>query len=127
VNAQKRKVYLELMNKNKYPSPKDTIVVCYKYAETMHINQLFGIEAGGEFVYDNNIAPYITKSTSSTYGGATVLNGKDIYIGGDIPMSSYHGNTNVKIVNLIYKTGNNSCLPNKEYKITIALTDNIMN
>jgi hypothetical protein len=104
---------------------KDTIAMCYLYSEAVNINQLFGIEAGGTWLYPSDIAPYVTESTSPTHAGAVVMNGKGIYENVSSLTGNYHGLNNVKIIDFVYKTDINGCLKGKEYKIVIVLTEDI--
>jgi hypothetical protein len=64
----------------------------------------------------------VTESTSQTYKGAVVMNGKAIYEDDDISTSSYHGHDNVKTVKFIYTPNGNSCLNGKQYSMVIVLT-----
>jgi hypothetical protein len=126
-----RKVYLEKLEPDKMRPLRETVVMCYKYAEGVQINQLFGIEAPGVWSYSSvagDVNPYVSKSTSPTSPtyGAVVMDGKKIYEDASIPMGSYHGN-NAKTVTFTYKTDSNSCLHDKEYKVTIILTEDIVN
>jgi hypothetical protein len=106
---------------------KDTVVMCYRYAEAVNINQLFGIEANGAWIYPPDIAPYVTESTSPRHAGAVVMNGKDIYENVPSLTGNYHGLNNVKIIDFVYKTDSDSCLDGQEYKIVIVLTEDIIN
>jgi hypothetical protein len=130
VSGQTRNLYLEVIRNDKVRLPKDTIVVCYKYAEAMQINRLFGIEARGawSFAADGDVAPYTFKSTSSTYGGAIVMNGRAVYEDSSIQDFSYHG-TNAKWVTVTYTPASdaNSCLAGKSYSVVIILTQDIIN
>jgi hypothetical protein len=127
--SPKRKVYLERLTPDKMHPLKDTVVMCYKYAEAVQINQLFGIEARGKWEYLSSVADdvdqYVTESTSPEYEGAVVMNGKAIYES-SIQTGSYHGNNNVKTVTFTYKADDDSCLHGKEFIVTIVLTDDIM-
>ncbi|MDR1593347.1 MAG: hypothetical protein LBS43_02525, partial [Prevotellaceae bacterium] len=129
VADQKRKAYIEVLNDSRQLKHKDTVVICYKYAEAVQINQLFGVEAqGGYWNYPAVIDPaivgplYIKESSS----GAVVMNGKEIYENVSSLTGNYHGLTNVKIVKITYKA-NNSCLLDPEYDVVIVLTENILN
>jgi hypothetical protein len=137
VSDQKRKVYLEVIKNGNVHVPKDTVVVCYKYAEAVQINQLFGLESGSddEWSYHaikplggtESIDAYVKESTSSSlHKGAIVMNGKAIYEDGTISSNSYHGLNNVKIVKFIYKTDDDTCLQGKTYSVVIVLTEDIM-
>jgi hypothetical protein len=128
--SPKRKVYLEKLEPDKMHPLKDTVVICYKYAEAVQINQLFGIEAKGKWTYYSSVAgdvdQYVTESTSPEYGGAVVMNGKAIYES-SIPTGSYHGLNNVKIVTFTYRADDDSCLHGKDYTVTVVLSEDIGN
>jgi hypothetical protein len=130
VSDQKRKVYLEVLKNGKVRLPKDTVAVCYLRAEAVNINQIFGIEAGGDWEYhsltSDNIDSYVTLSTSSVYGGAVVMNGKGIFEDASVTLSTYHG-VAAKMVKFIYKTDSDICLKGKEYEVVIVLTEDIIN
>jgi hypothetical protein len=113
-----RKVYLEPLKPGRMRPLKDNIVICYLYAERLHLNQIFGIEAGGDLEFDENINPYISRLSDSPHNGAVIMNGKKIYeelaaSGGD-PMQ----------ITVTYKSGDNSCLAGQSYPITIVLIGN---
>jgi hypothetical protein len=113
---QTRKFYLEMLRNKRPLLPRDTIVLCYTNAESVHIDQLFGVE-GGQLSY--TASPYITKSS----GGATVMNGKALYE--DDHTDSFRGKNNVKIITFTYTPDSGNCLVNSDYKITIVLTDDV--
>jgi hypothetical protein len=122
----RRKVYLEALNPDRMRPLRDTVVICYEYAEALQINQLFGIEARGEWSYlaDGNITPYITESNSATHDGAVVMNGKPIYE--NIPTTfPYHGIA-TKRVTVTYTPATDSCLDGNTYSIVIILTPDIL-
>jgi hypothetical protein len=135
ISDVERKVYVERLKPGRMRPLRDTVVVCYKFAEMLQLNQIFGIDAAGTWEYHamqignvkKNIDGYVSESTSPTYGGAVIMNGKAIYEDSAIDYREYHENNQVKTVNVIYKTGGNSCLNGKEYTVTIILTQNIMN
>jgi hypothetical protein len=109
-----RKVYLNILNRSKMPSLQNTITICYKQAEAININQIFGIETGGTMTWSSNANGYITKSTSPTHHGAVVMNGKALYEKG------------VKEVEFVYDTGTGSgnCFGGKKFLLTIKLIEN---
>jgi hypothetical protein len=122
-----RKVYLEVLNGVRTPRPRDTIVICSDNAEAVNINQIFGIDAG----FDNNVWSYksettgdvnnyVTVSTSSTYYGAVVMNGKAIY--DDTTIAKIPGTNNKKVV-FTYTSKSGSCLSGKSYTVVIILTN----
>jgi hypothetical protein len=123
----KRKVYLEVLNNRIVRQVKDTVVICYLYAEAVNINRLFGIEAGGEWTYSSvsgDVESYVKQSTSSVYGGAVVMDGKSFYEAGSL--SLYHG-VAAKMVKFTYKSNVNSCLHDEDYDMVIVFTDNMFN
>jgi hypothetical protein len=131
--SPKRKLYLEKLTPDKMHPLKDTVVMCYKYAEAVQINQLFGIEANGSWEYYSSAAhdvdQYVSESTSPAYDGAVVMNGKALYEQAvhDSNFDSYHGNNEVKMVTFIYKADDGSCLHGNEYRVVVVLTENVMN
>jgi hypothetical protein len=110
---QTRKFYLEILKNKRSLLPKDTVVICHKYAEAIQIDQLFGIE-GGTLSYP--ASPYIVKSSS----GATVMNGKALYENDHSDV--YRGESGFRIITFTYKPDAGNCLPVAEYRITIVLT-----
>jgi hypothetical protein len=119
-----RKVYLERLKPDRMRPLRDTVVVCYKLAERLQLNQIFGIDAAGKWSFDLYATPYVTRSTSSTYSGAVIMNGKAIYE--DLtPDYDYHG-VLTKKVTVTYTPGDNSCLKGKSYTITIILTPDMV-
>jgi hypothetical protein len=128
VSDVKRKVYLEVLKNRMVRNTKDTVVICYQQAEAVNINRLFGIEADNEWEYysetPHDIDAYVQQSTTATYGGAVVMNGKGIYELGSL--TTYHG-VAAKIVKFTCKTHVNSCLHGREYNMVIVLTENIIN
>jgi hypothetical protein len=125
VSEQKRKVYLEVLKDGSMRPLKDTVAICYINAEAVQINQLFGIEAGGTWSYPSTA--YITESTSPTYSGAVVMNGKGIYENdvSSIPFITYHG-VKAKAVKFTYTTDIDGCLKGREYSIVVVLTEDMM-
>ncbi|MDR2027031.1 MAG: hypothetical protein LBQ01_05650, partial [Prevotellaceae bacterium] len=122
----RRRVYLETLKPDRMRPLRDTVRICYEHAEAVQINQLFGIDARGTWKYysvtDNDVDSYVTESTTPVYGGAVVMNGKDIY---QDPSIAFYG-VDTKKVEFIYKTHNDSCLHGKEYKMVIILTPDII-
>jgi hypothetical protein len=128
-----RKVYLEVLKAGRMRPFRDTIVMCPDYAEVVNINQIFGIDAG----FDDNTWSYyswttgdvdkhVTISKSSTYYGAVVMNGKEIYNNSDIGSYIYHGISTKKVV-FTYTVRDNSCLKKEDsYTIVIILTPNLL-
>jgi hypothetical protein len=118
-----RKIYLKMLGSNGLKQPQDTVTICYETAEAVNINQIFGIDAGGTWMYvspDGNISAYVTESAA--YGGAVIMNGKGIYENTSI---GFYGTTNTKRVVFTY-TPAGSCLDGKTYKMVIILTPDMM-
>jgi hypothetical protein len=124
----KRKIYLQMLNSDILKLPKDTVAICYANAEAVNINQIFGIDAYGEITWSPApaIDAYVTRSTSPTYNGAVVMNGKGIYEDSSINPDPWHGIPTAKRVVFTYTPDNNSCLAGKTYKIVIILTPDMM-
>ena len=126
VTSKERKVYLHVVKDKKIFAPRDTVAVCWKYAETMQINQLFGVEAAGTWnTVPTLTSAYLSRSpSSSAYAGALVFNGKSAYEDGILPTMTYHGET-VHKAEFYYTAPAGNCLGEKMYKIVIVLTPNI--
>jgi hypothetical protein len=119
----KRKLYLETLRPGRMRPLMDTITICYEYAEAIQLNQIFGIEAGGEWSFSADddavdVIPYIMESFSTTHKGAMVMNGKAIYIDNAVADEPYH-------VVVTYTPAPGSCLDGKTYSIVIVLTPRI--
>jgi hypothetical protein len=128
VTDSERKVYLHVANVKKIFAPRDTVAVCWKYAEALQINQMFGVEADGTWsTVPALTSAYINQSPSSSpYAGALVFNGKAAYADGVLPMITYHGDA-ARQVEFYYTVPSGNCLGDKVYKIVIVLTPNIVN
>jgi chemotaxis protein CheY-P-specific phosphatase CheC len=120
VSGQKRKVYLEILKNDRIRKHKDTVVMCYRYAEAIQIDQLFGIEAEGELL---PLPPAIASYFEKTSYGGTIMNGRKIYE----EVSGFDYGVNSKKIELTYKADASSCLHGKEYTIAIILTPDINN
>ena len=123
-----RKIYLERLKPGRMRPLRDTIVICSETAEAVQINQIFGIEAGkGTWSYfsqtPGDVNAYVNKSTSSTYNGAVIMNGKAIYES-SIAYYPYRDMPDAKKVEFTYTPANGSCLQGKTYKIVIILLAN---
>jgi hypothetical protein len=122
-----RKIYLKMLGSNGLKQSQDTVTVCSETAEAVNINQIFGIDAGGTWMYDSpdgNISSYVT--TSAAYGGAVIMNGKGIYEDSSIAAYPWHGITDTKRVVFTYTPDGGSCLAGQTYKIVIILTPDMM-
>jgi hypothetical protein len=100
--------------------------MCYERAEAIHVNQIFGIEAGGSFTYSGDggdITPYITESKSplSPYYGAVVIDGKALYKDSSIPY--YDNAKKTKRITITYTPAAGSCLAGRTFTTTIILTE----
>jgi hypothetical protein len=121
----KRKVYLETLEADRMRPLRDSIMICHKYAENLQLNQIFGIDARGTWTFaDEKVKAYVTESTSPTYGGAVILNGKAIYKDTSIADYIYHGKSR-KRVTVTYTPASDSCLAGQTFTILIILTDDI--
>jgi hypothetical protein len=114
-----RIVYLDILRNGKMRPMRDTVEICYLHAGAIQLNQIFGIEAGGDISYPAEIASYI-KTTSH---GGTIMDGKAIYEDIDISLSEYHGKS-AKKISFSYDSGEHSCLEEESYPITIVLIEN---
>jgi hypothetical protein len=121
VTGIERKAYVETLGYRIAHYPKDTVEICYLHAETILVNQILGIEAGGKWTYDNTVAPYVTESTSAIHGGAITLNGKGLYEADAVPAATYRGNA-VKIATFTYSPNTGSCLSGETCTVVIVLT-----
>ncbi|MDR2382553.1 MAG: hypothetical protein LBD76_01550 [Prevotellaceae bacterium] len=126
VASKERKVYLHVVNDKKIFAPRDTVAICWKYAEALRINQLFGIEATGVWSTSPFMMSYLYLSPSSSpYAGALIFNGKAAYEYGTLPTITYHGEA-ARQIEFYYTIPAGNCLGNKVYKIVIVLTPNIV-
>jgi hypothetical protein len=116
--GQQQKVYLEILKNNRIREHKDTVVMCYLHAGAVQINQIFGIEAKGNW---SPPYPDITSHINYTSYGSMIMNGKEIYEDEDVLTCDYHG-VNAKMIEFKYQC--NGCLNDKEYPIVIILTSN---
>jgi hypothetical protein len=121
ISDYRRKIYLKTLNGDSPRLPKDTIYICYETAEAIQINQIFGIDADGSWLYvpdGGDISPYIMES--ATFGGAQTMNGKGIYDDNTVPTFAWNGTTAKKIA-VTYTPSNTSCLNGKMYRIIIVI------
>jgi hypothetical protein len=120
------KLYLRVIDGN-FSFPLDTVAVCYLHAESININQIFGIEADGVIIYDGGSAldPYIRKITSGDHAGTVIFNGRSAYLEpGLLPEINYHGEL-TKQVTFRYVSSISGCLKGREFKIVVVLTPDI--
>jgi hypothetical protein len=123
----KRKFYLHVLDEHKAIKPlRDTIVICYKYAEAIQLNQIFGIDAVGDITTPNVVAAsYIRPIMVAPYTGAKIFNGKAAYLDSAIPAKPYHGVAGAKQIEFNY-TATSGCLQGKTYRIIIVLTPDML-
>jgi hypothetical protein len=107
----RRKVYIRTLHNNELPRTNNsTITVCYKFAETLNINQLIGIESGGTLTCnDDHAAEYITEAPN----GGMIFDGKKYYE--DVDPAD-----NSTTVTFTYTPS--GCLSDKTYNLVIVLT-----
>ncbi|MDR1340151.1 MAG: hypothetical protein LBK58_08885 [Prevotellaceae bacterium] len=121
-----RNVYLHVATNKKIFVPRDTVAVCWKHAEALQINQMFGIEAAGTW----NTAPVLSPAlvhlspASSPYAGALVFNGKAAYEDGVLTPVIYRGEP-ARQIEFYYSVPAGECFGNRVYKIVIVLTQDI--
>jgi hypothetical protein len=118
-----RKVYVHSLHNNRVFFPRDTIYVCREHAEALQINQIFGVEAEGEWSTSPDLmtSKYIHQSpASSPYAGAVVFNGKAAYDDGQLTTITYKG-TPAKAITFYYDVPD-GCLK-KNYKVVIVISD----
>jgi hypothetical protein len=121
-----RKVYLHVAANKQIFVPRDTIAVCWKYAEALQINQLFGIEAAGTWSTVPVLSPaYIRLSPSSSpYAGALTFNGKAAYEDGVLTPLTYRGEP-ARQIEFYYTVPAGECLGNRVYKVVTVLMPDI--
>jgi hypothetical protein len=121
-----RKFYLQTISNETVRPVRDTVVVCWEKAENLQLNQIFGIDAGGSWIYDGSLTDHVTELLAAPYTGATIFNGKTAYQDTGIPTVLYHGVSSKTIV-FKYRAALSGCLAGKEYTVVIVLTPNIIN
>jgi hypothetical protein len=126
VASVSRKVYLHVAGDRKVFAPRDTVAVCWKYAEVLQVNQMFGIEAAGTWSTVPVLSPaYIHQSASpSPYAGALIFNGKAAYEDGVLTAVTYHGEP-ARQIEFYYTVPAGDCLGDKAYRVVIVLTPDI--
>jgi hypothetical protein len=126
VSGLVRKLYLQTIKNNATVRPlRDTVVVCWEKAEALQLNQIFGIDAAGSWIYDSSLTDHVSTLSAAPYTGATIFDGRAAYLNSVIPYSSYHVPLSKTIV-FKYKSASSSCLGGKEYTVVIVLTPNIV-
>jgi hypothetical protein len=125
VTSVARKVYLHAGGKNIF-MPRDTVAICWLYADALQINQMFGIEAVGTWSTIPALSSaYLHRSPSSSpYADAVVFNGKKAYEDNILTASTYHG-VAARKVEFSYTVPAGDCLGDKTYKVVIVLTPDI--
>jgi hypothetical protein len=123
-SEQTRKIYLDILHGRTPRIRKDTMTVCCNLANMIHINQIFGIEAGGSWkimakdsLTSNALAKYVTELPN----GAIFLDGKNVYKDSNIGYYTYRGNNSAKRIDVIYTPDANSCLKGKVYRMVIII------
>ena len=116
--------YLYLSTNVRAYTLNDTVRVCYDNAEAIQLNQIFGLEAGGEIKPENPSinSEYFTVSGSSDLSGAAIFNGKAAYSAPGLIPEDAEGDKNVVF---IYTPPVNSCFERNEYKLVLKLTSEI--
>ena len=112
--------------------PPDTVVICWENAETLHLKQILGIEAGGEYITDAVVGNYLKKADLlNIFAGAVFFDGKKAYE--DLlsnPAYKYAGDKttgNAIKVKITYTVNDsNSCLNGKSYVLILILTDELV-
>jgi hypothetical protein len=99
---------------------------------SIQLNQILGIEAGGEFEFIAGISQYVEEAVApDVYAGATVFDGKAAYeaLIAD-PAYAYNGplTSGTAMAAKFRYTINNlaSCLHGKSYEFVIILTDELI-
>jgi hypothetical protein len=107
-----RKVYLNILGNGKMPPRlRNEITICYEQAESLNINQIFGIEAGGILLPSPQSNEANLHIKESSYG-AVIMNGKAFYEAGN------------QEVEFIYTSSDNCFGGEKEFKFVIKLVGN---
>jgi hypothetical protein len=127
VSGLVRKFYLQTIKDATVRPVRDTIAVCWEKAENIQLNQIFGIDAGGSWIYDGAINSYVSTLLVAPYTGATIFNGKAAYLDTGILYDGSYHIANSKSIVFKYKADSSGCLAGKEYTIVIVLTPDIIN
>ncbi|MDR0558864.1 MAG: hypothetical protein LBG92_01730 [Prevotellaceae bacterium] len=116
-----RRLYLHIIkNSNFNMRTPDTVTVCYKYAEVLQINQIFGMDFEGTLTYDTSIPGIQNYMNLQTPSNGLIFNGKGAYEAGILPSVIYNGQT-ARYINFEYTSSLSSCLNGKKFKITVVL------
>ncbi|MDR2424530.1 MAG: FG-GAP-like repeat-containing protein [Prevotellaceae bacterium] len=130
-NNYRSKVYLHVLAPDEnFHLPADTVALCWRFANGLHINRIFGLDDGGTISYNPNpagagsVEPYIARSVPpSLYAGALIFNGSDAYNAASIlPAITYRGDTAAKYLTFTYTANSAGCLKGKQYRIVVVLT-----
>jgi predicted outer membrane repeat protein len=128
--AQQRTAYVEVLKNKRSHMLRDSIVICHENAGALQLNQLFGIEADGEWLFDNGGTPEpLDASAVKDYvgissKGAVILNGCELYkkMTG-IPTVTWSSGVKSKSVAIIYKANVTGCLKGEKFTVKIILTE----
>lgn len=105
---------------------RDTIEVCYNTAEALQLNQIFGLEAGGEILaLTPNLEPsYLKKSvTPQVFAGAVTFSAKAAYSqNGLLPNAPSKYGTDAKMAVFEYRPPSNSCFSKSSYPLVLVIT-----
>jgi hypothetical protein len=125
------KVYLHVLTANEdFRLRTDTVAVCYRYANNLQINRMFGLDDGSSITYSStpnssgSVEPHTVKPVAgSIYAGALIFNGSDAYNNGNVlPTINYHGDASAKYMKFTYSTKPSGCLSGKTYTVVVVLT-----
>lgn len=129
--ADSARFYITTLFDKPIQMPPYRVVVCKDRAEHLSINQIMGLEAGGDLISDLTAlqaANHITKvSSPSLFAGAVLFNGKSAWSDSTTTKINYQGDTSATRVTFKYTAAQSSCLANKEYTLEIIITENIIN
>lgn len=127
ITSSSNQFYLTAIKGGVTKLPLDTVVICKDLADGLQLNQIMGIDAQGTWRYipsNSSIDQHIKQSPSSSpYYGAVIFDGKTAY--DMLPNEVYRG-VAAKKIEFYYKSHINSCLSNKEYKLVLIITPNIL-
>lgn len=125
------RVYIRTVENSPFGLPPDTVIICWENAEALQLNQILGIEAGGNLSSDATVMAHVKKAAApKLYSGAMIFNGQTAYKALlNNPTYVYTGpkTTGSAIqVKFTYAINNpRSCLNGKEYELVLILTDEL--